>query len=296
MNTTTKVFIIINMLLSLALAYFAMTSFAYQEHWKRRWHQDSKELAEQLNAVKGEIEGHSFNRMQAEQAKVRLAADLEGAQAEIEQHIQTITTKDEDLAIAASDLRSKENTIKAKEKRIESLESSLKIARDRAAELNHIAQVSRAVAFQLNVKLAEVEDDLNNAQTANNRLEMTIQDLEQEAKRKDAYLALVRTNHPRVWTDITTDKVDVGQVVHGIVAAVRKNPEGQQDLVMLTVGEQEEVQEGMEFIVYRDNQYIVKVRAERVLDDMVACRVISDTWNTRGAEIKQGDNAQNRLF
>ena len=51
----------------------------------------------------------------------------------------------------------------------------------------------------------------------------------------------------------------------------------------------------MEFIVFRANQYVVKVRTERVINDMVACRVIPNTWNTAGAKIQQGDLAQNRF-
>ncbi|MFW5830107.1 MAG: hypothetical protein ACOCXA_07575, partial [Planctomycetota bacterium] len=170
------------------------------------------------------------------------------------------------------------------------------VARSRMSELNHIAQVSRAVAFQLSVKLAEVEDDLNNANTELHRRETSIHSLEQEMKRKDAQLALVQDRYPEVWRFLISEKVMSPLVIRAVVAAVRPNPEGQQDLVMLTVGEDVDVQEGMEFIIYRGKQYIVKVRAERVLDDMVACRVIQDTWNIKGAAIQQGDLAQNRLF
>ena len=110
------------------------------------------------------------------------------------------------------------------------------------------------------------------------------------------FLALVRENHPNVYQEITSDVPPSDKVIRGVVAAVRTNPQGKQDLVMLTVGEDEGIREGMEFIIYRGNNYIVKVRAERVMGDMVAGRVIPDTWNARGDEIQQGDLAQNRLF
>jgi len=64
---------------------------------------------------------------------------------------------------------------------------------------------------------------------------------------------------------------------------------------MLTIGKEEGIEEGMEFIVFRGNQYVAKVRAERVINDMVACRVIPTSWNTNGVKIQQGDLAQNRL-
>lgn len=65
---------------------------------------------------------------------------------------------------------------------------------------------------------------------------------------------------------------------------------------MLTVGSDDQVQEGMEFIVYRGDQYIVKVRAKKVMPDMTACWVLPETWNASGMEVQEGDTAQNRLF
>ncbi len=298
MNTITKVFIIINMLLALGLAYSAMTQFAYTEHWKRRWHQDTQKLAEQLNFVRDRISEHSFAQTHAETARDRIDAEYRLATAEIEQLKQQATEMDVRLTNARNEVNSKEIQIQANNRQIDSLQRSLQIARDRAAELNHIAQVSRAVAFQLNVKLAEVEDDLNNAQTAKHRLETHLQDMERQTQRKDAWLALLRTRHADIYDNITSDTIRGPEVVRGLVAAVRENPQGQQDLVMLTV-RQDEMQdnmEGMEFIIYRGNEYIVKVRVVRVLDDMVACRVITDSWNREGTPIRQGDLAQNRLF
>ena len=296
MNTTTKVFIVINLVLTLGLAYMAMYSYAYDEHWKRRWHKDTRKLAEQLLAVKDKVADHSFQRTRAEQATERLKADLNDAQSDIKLKTEAITRLETEKSALTTSISEKEDAIAAKEKQIGSLQESLEIARKRMKELNDIAQVSRAVAFQLSVKLAEVEDDLNSANTDKDRLAVTIKNLEETGKRKDAYLALVQEKYRDVWQAITSDQVQPSIVVRAQVAAICNNPANQQDLVMLTVGKDDSVAVGQEFIIYRGNQYIVKVRAERQLDDMVACRVIADTWNTKGEQIKQGDSAQNRMF
>ena len=83
--------------------------------------------------------------------------------------------------------------------------------------------------------------------------------------------------------------------LQAVVAAVRLNPQGKQDLVMLTIGKDAKIEEGVEFIIFRGNAYICRVRAEKVLNDMVACRVVGDSWNTNNLQIQQGDLAQNRL-
>ncbi|NRA38476.1 MAG: hypothetical protein HRU15_10075, partial [Planctomycetes bacterium] len=86
-------------------------------------------------------------------------------------------------------------------------------------------------------------------------------------------------------------------VMTGVVAAVRPDPAtGEQHLVMISVGGDEKVQEGTEFIVYRGNQYIVKVRVQKVFPDMAACLIDPKSWNKQGLKVQLADSAQNRLF
>jgi len=85
------------------------------------------------------------------------------------------------------------------------------------------------------------------------------------------------------------------QYVPAVVVAIRPNAQGQQELVLLTIAQGVQVAEGVEFIVYRGNQYIVKMRAERVMQGMIACRVLPGSWNTSSMPIMPGDLAANRL-
>jgi len=296
MNTVTKVFIILNLILAMFVAYVVPVTFAFQENYKRRWIDDTKELAQDLKSANTKALDESFRATDLEVALNRANSDRRLLQGQVKDHesrIQTLVAEKAQLNTQVADLNT---TLNAQREQIRKLNSSLELERTRRSELNKIAQIARAVAFQLNVKLAEVEDDLNNAEAELTRRERSIFDLEEDMRRKNAYLALVRENHPNVYREITSDVPPSDKVIRGVVAAVRVNPRGQQDLVMLTVGEDEGIREGMEFIIYRDNNYIVKVRAERVMGDMVATRVISDSWNARGDEIQQGDLAQNRLF
>ena len=296
MNTVTKIFIILNLLLALLVAYVVPTIYAYQENYKRRWDKDTRELVDDIRNANQKTMEQSYRATNAETALQNIRTDRDDLVRQVDEQQAEIAVLNKSLTQYNTTIN--ELTIQTERQReqIASLSNDLELARKRQAELNHIAQVARAVAFQLNVKLAEVEDDLNNAQAELTRRERDIFNLERDGKRKDAMLALVKKNYPRVWNHVTADKPMEDKVIRGVVAAVRLNPQGQQDLVMLTVGEDDSVREGMEFIIYRSNTYIVKVRAERVLGDMVACRVIADAWNTRGELIQQGDLAQNRLF
>jgi beta-lactamase regulating signal transducer with metallopeptidase domain len=83
--------------------------------------------------------------------------------------------------------------------------------------------------------------------------------------------------------------------ISGVVAAVRLNPQGQQDLVMLTLAKGDQVEAGVEFTISRGNEYIVRVRVEKTMGDMAACRVIQDSWNENRNQIQKDDQATNTL-
>lgn len=296
MNTVTKVFIVLNMIAAIAVGVVVAQMYAYQENYKRRWDEDTYKLTRDLDRISKKVADLSFKRQVAEDTLSVLLAKHEALQSrktELEEQIKERESKISNLETTISELTA---TSVQQREQIASLQKTLELARRRRDELNSIAQVARAVAFQLNVKLAEVEDDLANVEAELARRERTVFELEQDNKSKDALIALVRTNHPDVYKHIMGQKIGVAQVLDAVVAAVKRNPQGQQDLVMLTIGRDEEVRVGLEFTIYRGNQYICKVRAERVLNDMVACRVLPDTWNGKGLKVAPGDLASNRLF
>ncbi|MBA3709587.1 MAG: hypothetical protein H0W83_12305 [Planctomycetes bacterium] len=294
MSTTVKVFIVLILIMCLGFMFTTMTQYANRENWKRRWDQDTKELKAELDSSNSALANYSKDKAKAENQVVNLntqVTDLQNKVKEQENGItelkQTVQNKDLQLKKQETDYNGLKEDFMAQSK-------SLEMVRQRNAELTHIAQVARAVAFNLNVKLAEVEDDLNNAQTELNQRNQDIDALSKDLKKNQAMMGLVRERYPKIWNEVN-DQTASDRYLAAVVAAVRPNPQGQQDLVMLTIGKEEKVDEGIEFIVYRNNQYIVKVRVERVMNDMVACRVIPESWNTNNLQIQQGDSATNRL-
>jgi hypothetical protein len=82
--------------------------------------------------------------------------------------------------------------------------------------------------------------------------------------------------------------------VTGVVTALHPDAQGNQNIVMLTIADADAVALGSDLIVHRGNQFIVKVHVERVLNTMVVCRVLPDTWNTGKLAITLGDQVGNR--
>jgi len=296
MNTATKVFIVLNLLLALGFAYMQMLTYATRENWKRRWDQDTKQLSAELTAANKLTLVASHDKAVAEAAVERNNFLISGLQTDVKEKESEISDKEKDITNLELRVSKQDEQIQAQILWIKDLNEQLTRSRQRQNELNNIAAVAKAVAHELDVRLSELEDDFNNAQTELARREDTILRMEQEVNTKDARLALVRERFPKVHDIINSNEPTSAEVIEGMVAAIHENPNGQQDLVMITVGRNANIEQSMEFIILRGDQYIVKVRVDRVLDDMAACRVIPETWNTRGHAIAQGDKVQNRLW
>lgn len=294
MSTAVKILIILILVASLGLMYTTMVQFATRENWKRRWNEDTRELKKDLDARDQALANTTMAKAKAE-AQVAvlgaqandLAASMKTAEAKLSEAEARIARLDRDLNKARLDYGAlNENYMAA--------QGSLDKSRNRANELGQVAQVSRAVAHSLNVKLAELEDDLNTAQGELAKRAQENVELERERKRTTAMLSLLRERHPAVYAELADQKAAT-RFIEGVVAAVRPGPDGKQDVVMLTVGAADGVEEGVEFILYRGRDYVVKVRAEQVMNGQVACRVIPSSWNDKGLSIQAGDLAANRL-
>ncbi len=294
MSTTVKVFIVLNLLLALAFMFVQMTLYATRENWKRRWNDDTKFFAEEVKSYAQKVSEESYGRVKAENLATSQSAQIVDQQAMIKKQENNLSEKDKSIQSLNLTISKNDEEIKALREQNQTLSNTLELTRQSNNEKTHIAQVARAVAFQLNVKLAEVEDDFNNVSTALAQREEDIAKLSKVNNQQTARLAILKERYPKVFAEISDEK-SAASFLQAVVAAVRNNPQGQQDLVMLTLGKGDKVEEGVEFIIFRGNSYIVRVRAEKVLGDMIACRVIPDSWNTNSLQIQQGDLAQNRL-
>jgi len=294
MSTTVKVFIVLNLLLALAFMFVQMTLYATRENWKRRWNDDTKFFAEEVKVAAQKIADESYAKVQAQALVSSQGSQISDLQAGIKKQESSLSEKDKAIQSLNLTLSKNDEEIKALREQNQTLSNTLELTRQSNNEKTHIAQVARAVAFQLNVKLAEVEDDYNNATTGLAQREEELGKAKKVNNQQNAQLAILKDRYPKIAAEIADEKQSAS-FLQAVVAAVRNNPQGQQDLVMLTIGKGDKVEEGVEFIIFRGNSYVVRVRAEKVLGDMVACRVITDSWNSNQLQIQQGDLAQNRL-
>lgn len=294
MSNAVKIFILVNLVATLVLASMSMRDYATRENWKRRWDQDTREMKKEVDLSNQANANLSKDKVRAENAFVdaqRMVTDLQTGSLKMQDQL---TTSEQETQNFRTDLKKAEVNYAGLNENYMAQAKSLELVRARNAELTHISQVARAVAFNLNVKLSEIEDDLNNSQSELTQRAQEIDTLTKSDNKNKAMLSLLQKNHPAIYNELVDQKAST-KFLQGVVAAVREGTDGKQDIVMLTIGKDEKVEEGIEFIVYRGAEYVVKVRADRVQNDMVTCRVIQDSWNTKGLKIQQNDLASNRL-
>lgn len=294
MSLALRIFIVLTLVMTLAFMFIQMTLFATRENWKRRWDSETKALATELKSSTQALTSESAGRVRAENQVAALQNDRVADQAKLKELEGQITERAAKIQNLDRDLAKAQTDFNALKEDYQTQSKSLDMVRQRNGELTNIASVARAVAFNLNVKLAEVEDDLNNLQTEHTRSLENLEKTISERKQADAFVSQVREKFPKVY-EALADGQGTTAVLRATVAAVRPNNQGQQEFVMLSIGKEESVQEGQEFIIFRENKYICKVRVEKIMNDMAPARVIPSSWNTNGLTIQQGDQAANRL-
>lgn len=294
MSLAVKILLILNLVLAMVVAVVTMDGYVYSENWKRRWDSDTRQLTDQLKDSRDRVMELSFDKSRSEALLTSIGLRIGEREAKIKELETERTDKAAEITRLSQELNQKGQEISSLREQNQSNAASLELARQNASEKTHIAQVARAAAFQLNVKLAEVEDELNNTKASLTQAEEKFNKLEKDSNQQKALLAILKERHPQIWGVIADEKQSAA-FLQGIVAAVKTDPQGKQDLVVLTIGRNDKVEEGTEFIIHRGNKYIVRVRVEKVLADMVSCRIIAESWNKDGLEVKQGDTAQNRL-
>ena len=294
MSTAVKIFIVLNLVMCLAFAYVNMTAYAYRENYKRRWNEDTAKALEEAkaNATLAVNRGVEAAKAQND-VRVRdtLIIDLQAKVAEL-----TSQVKDRDLQIIAinESLQRKDADYLALNENFMTQSASLEKVRTRMTELNHIGQVARGTAFNLSIKLAEIEDELNNEVNKNTQQAERIDLLEKDQKKSQGYIAYVRDNHPQVHEAAISEKSGA-VAVNAVVALVKADAStGKQEVVVLSVG-QAQVEPGTVLIVFRGSDYICRVRVASVTRDHATCRIVPDSWNSKDLKIAVGDSAMTRL-
>ncbi len=288
MNTLSKVFIVINLVLATFFAAFTLTLYAKRVDFKDKWEREKEAHRSEVrdkDAEIGDLEGKVTNltenlRVEHErnlslieqhdnlqdehkQAKVELFEEQEGRRALTERAV----AKDEELKRRHGQIDTMHTIILKQQQALEVAKANLRNAQNQRVEMENEYNNARQGLVASQKEKARLERDLHHNS-------WIIQKLME---------AGVPVN------DIVRTETQPATPIEGKVLAVRDEV----NLVMISVGLDDGVKKGHRFTIFRGEEYIGKVEVEKVFADMASARILVD-WTRQ--PIKENDNAATRVY
>lgn len=284
MSTVAKVFIVLNLIFAVIYVGVSAALLAKQENWywkhqnlKVAYDNDEKKFTAQADELQAKLTT-AEQANESYRSKINgLENDLNGAREERKIAVQT----NESLQGEIAKLREEYQVI-------------LKDLNDQRAENERLTTNFDELRGKHNEAVTQREQSIDDKQRIAKDLEdvkMILDDLEKRhielAKRNQEneniiqnYLAKLKIRIP---SELLTAPAIEGQVV-GV--------SDQFNLVMLNVGENDQVKPGYEFTVYRGKNFVGRVKVDRVFPDMCACIALQEYHKDT---IKKGDTAATRV-
>ena len=287
MSALAKVFVVFVFLLSVCFFATSATLYLLREDWATNYEsyrtkvtEDVAKLALRVDALKGERDTlddalrlvSEDELAKAEQIK-KLRVDLDGKNAQI----ANISAQRDESIIAKT---ATDNVNASLVSQNTTLTTQLREAHDKRDISIDAQKVANAEKFRMKRDLDATTTELHEARVEHSALDDKYSSLEL------AYGAVEKK----------LGKDGIEAILSGLVSppidALVEEVDTNLSLVVLSVGSQDEVKEGAEFTIYREDKFVGKVRVNKVYENLAGARVL---FTAEGADIKQGDRATTRI-
>ncbi len=287
MSALAKVFVVFIFLLSILFFGTSATLYLTREDWATNYENyrtavtaEVARLEERVDKLKGVRDSlddalRLVSRdeiAKAEQVK-KLQVELDGKNAQIAQ----ISAQRDESIIAKT---ATDNVNASLVSQNTTLTTQLREAHDNRDTAIDAQKVANAEKFRMKRDLDATTTELHEARVEHSALDDKYNSLEL------AYGAVEKK----------LGKDGIEAILSGLVSppidALVEEVDANLSLVVLSVGSQDEVKEGAEFTIYREDKFVGKVRVNKVYENLAGARVL---FTAEGADIKQGDRATTRI-
>lgn len=284
MSTVAKVFIVLNLVFAVIYVGISAALLAKQENWYHKFKdldaQKKKDNAD-WTAARNEL---TAARDSARNENNRLAAEVQRLGDDLKtmgDEKSNVNKQWEQTQAALQELKEQYNALSVR------LQDSLS-ANQKLESENDTIKAERDEAVRVR------EDTKDHNQRLDRDLKDLRQILDDLEKRHIELAKRNRENENIIANYLSKLKVQIPQelinapAISGRVVGVSS----QFNLVMLDVGENDQVRPGYEFTVYRGSAFVGRVKVDRVFPDMCACIALEDYQKD---EIRKGDEAATRV-
>ncbi len=281
-NVVTKTLIVLQLVFSLFFMCFAGAVYTFQNGWRAK----AQSAIEERDRFKTNFE--TEQRARADEAS-KAVTDLK----KVEDRAALAEAQVGQLQI---DLKQAQASLASAEQQRDKFQADLLVAQDEANARITETNLARA-------EIKRLRDQVNDGIAQRRSLED--QNLDRQGKidegndRAQALVKEVTRLRDRIRAmGENPDDIFVGTVpaavekVNGEVLKSQKNASRSQELVEISIGEDDNIVEKMRLIVYRDNKYICDIEITDVMPDKAVGRVLEET---RNGSIERGDHVTTKL-
>ena len=290
MNAIVKVFIFFNLMLSVFYCALQMVLFTARDDWKAKYTEvsdsyqaEKKNWTLQEKDLKDQIETllTSLDNKKAE-ARDSLAK-VEELQSIVNDNNSTVRATEQELQEKTARLSLLSENLQKRVEELSDTRSQLAKARE-SAEASRAREISfreQVVAYER--ERSKLRGDLDVARSNVEAQEQKIVSLERDMARLEERGLVV--------DGAVQDESALDEPIHAKVLAIRPDV----DIVLLSVGRDDQVKEGFQFTVFQGGTYKGKVVVESVYPNMCSARIVADLM-AQSETILEGDSASTRVY
>ncbi len=287
MSLVAKVFVVLNLIVSVAFVYFAANTWTAQNKWQKMYEQEKIHTVENLaKAQKREIGLY--------QDVVHWQTMLNGAKKDnLDLKFKYNESRDELLKVQteiatiknARDMKDAENQELARE--VRRTYDELAKTKGVIIKQQHAVVVERENATRARNERAEMENELNVVKQSYATLQRDKQAIESDLALQTGRIEKLLRSGINLDQIIGSSEAVQQSPVDAQVLAVRPDV----GLVMISAGSQQNVKPGYQLTISRGDQYIAKVQVDRVYPDMCSAKVMP---GLQKKDIEVHDDARSR--
>ena len=276
MSALAKVFVVFVFLLSILFFGTSATLYLTREDWATNYDTYKAAVEEKVSELESRTSDLKGERDDLQDA-LRLVSEDELAKAgQIKSLLIELKGKDAQIANISAE---RNESINAKTA-TDNVTTQLSEAHDKRDSAIGAEKVANAEKFRMKRDLDATTQELHEARVEFNSLSEKFDSLEL------AYGAVEKK----------LGKDGIEAILSGLVSppidALVEEVDSNLKLVVLSVGRQDEVKEGVEFTIYREDKFVGKVRVNKVYENLAGARVL---FTAEGSDIRQGDRATTRI-
>lgn len=287
MSALAKVFVVFVFLLSILFFGTSATLYLTREDWATNYDKYKSaievkvdELDKRNEFLKGEVNDLQDALSLVSRDELAKAGQIKGLLIELkgkDAQIVNISTERNESILAKT---ATDNVNASLVSQTETLTTQLSEAHDKRDSAIGSEKVANAEKFRMKRDLDATTQELHEARVQFSSLSEKFNSLEL------AYGAVEKK----------LGKDGIEAILSGLVSppidALVEEVDGSLKLVVLSVGRQDEVKEGVEFTIYREDKFVGKVRVNKVYENLAGARVL---FTAEGSDIRQGDRATTRI-